>query len=77
MSISFFDDLGGLFLHFGRLASLGLLSRSSEAEHNPKMSISYFDDLGGLFCILADFCCLDCSANHQKLNISKNEHLIF
>ena len=49
MSISFFDDLGGLFLHFGQLLLLGLHGRSSEVECNPKMSISFFDDLGGLF----------------------------
>ena len=46
MSISFFDDLGGLLSHFGWLSLLG---RSSEFVHNPKMSISFFDDLGGLF----------------------------
>ena len=48
MSISLFDDLGGLFLHFGRLSLLGLLGRSSEVESNPKMNISFFDDLGDL-----------------------------
>ena len=49
MSISFFDDLGGLFLHFTQLSSLGSLGLSSEVECNPKMNISFFDDLGGLF----------------------------
>ena len=49
MSISFFDDLGGLFLHFGHLLLLGSLGQSSEVEHNIKMSFSFFDDLGGLF----------------------------
>ena len=49
MSISFFDDLGGIFLHFGQLSSLGSISQPSEVECNPKMSISFFDDLGGLF----------------------------
>ena len=48
MSIWFFDDLGGLFMHFGQLSLLRLLGQSSEVEHNPKMSISFFDDLGGL-----------------------------
>ena len=49
MSISFFDDLGGLSLHFGQLLSLRSLSQSSEVEHNPKLSISFFDEFGGLF----------------------------
>ena len=49
MSISFFDNLGGLFLHFGQLLLLRFLGQSSEVEHNPKTSISFFDDLGGLF----------------------------
>ena len=69
MSILCCDDLGGLFLHFGQLSSLGSLSRSSEVEHSPKMSISFFDDLGGLFDILVDFCHSDHSAYHQKLNV--------
>ena len=47
MSISFFDDIG-LFLHFGRLSSLGSFSQLSEVDHNPKMSISFFNDLGDL-----------------------------
>ena len=56
MSISFFDDFGGLFLHLGCLSSLRLLGQSSEVEHNSKTSISFFDDLGGLFFyILLDF----------------------
>ena len=33
------------------------------------MSISFFDDLGGLFHILVNFCHLDRSTNHQKLNV--------
>ena len=33
------------------------------------MSISVFDDLGGLFHILVNFCHLDCSSDHQKLNV--------
>ena len=49
MSISFFDDLGGLLSHFGWLLLLRSLGRSSEVERNPKMSILFFDDLGGLF----------------------------
>ena len=48
-SISFFDDLGGLFLHFSWFLLLGSLGWSSEVECNPKPSISFFDDLGGLF----------------------------
>ena len=48
-SISFFDDLGGLFSHFSQVSSVRSLSRSSEVEHNPKLSISFFNDLGGLF----------------------------
>ena len=43
-SISFFDDLGDLFLHFGQLLLLRSLGQSSEVEHNPKMSISFFKD---------------------------------
>ena len=42
MNISFFDDLGGLFLHFSHRLSLRSLGRSSEVECNPKMSISFF-----------------------------------
>ena len=49
MNILFFNDLGGLFLHFSHRLSLGLLGRSSEVEHNPKMNILFLDDLGGLF----------------------------
>ena len=49
MNISFFDDLGGLFLHFSHHSSLGSLGQSSEVECNPKMNILFFDDLGGLF----------------------------
>ena len=44
MSISFFDDLGGLFSHSNRLSLLGSLSRSSEVECNPKTNISFFED---------------------------------
>ena len=69
MSISNFDDLLGLFLHFGQLLSLTLLSQSSEVERNPKMSISFFDDLGDIFCILVNFHHSDHLADHQKLNI--------
>ena len=43
MSISFFDDLGGLFSHFGQLLSLGSLIQSSEVECNPKTNISFFE----------------------------------
>ena len=42
MSISFFNDLGGLLSHFGWLSLLRLLSRSPEVEHNPKPSIWLF-----------------------------------
>ena len=49
MNISFFDDLGGLFAHFGQRLSLGSFGQSSEIEHNPKTNSSFFDDLGGLF----------------------------
>ena len=38
-----------MFLCFGQHFLLGLLSRSSEVEHNPKMNILFFNDLGGLF----------------------------
>ena len=48
LSILFFDDLGGLFLHFSPLLLLGSLGQSSEVERNIKMSFSFFDDLGGL-----------------------------
>ena len=44
MSISFFDDLGGLFSHFSQLLSLRSLRQSSEVELNPKTSISLFED---------------------------------
>ena len=51
MSISFFDDLGGLFSHFCQLSSLRSLGRSSEVDRNPKKNISFFEDffpiLGG------------------------------
>ena len=69
MSISLFDDLGGLLSHFGQLLFLGLLSQSSEVEHNPKTSISSYEDLGAFFHISVDFCHSDRSADHQKLNI--------
>ena len=49
MSISFFDDLGVLFLHFSLLLLLGSLGHSSEVKHNIKMNFSIFNDLGGLF----------------------------
>ena len=51
MNILFFDDLGGLFhiLCFGGHFLLGLLGRSSEVEHNPKLNILFINDLGGLF----------------------------
>ena len=49
MNILFFDDLGGLFLHFSHCSSLRSLSQSSEIEHNPKTNILFFNDLGGLF----------------------------
>ena len=48
-TISFVDDLGGLFSNFGQLSLLGSLSQSSEIERNPKTNISVFNDLGGLF----------------------------
>ena len=44
MSISFFDNLVAIFLHFWQHLSLRMLGRSSEVECNPKMSISFFDD---------------------------------
>ena len=51
MSISFFDELGGLFSHFGQLLSLRSLIQSSEVECNPKTNISFFEiffqSLGG------------------------------
>ena len=48
MSISSYDNIGGLFSHFTQILSLQSLSWSSEIEHNPKPSISFFDDLGDL-----------------------------
>ena len=48
-TISFVDDLEGLFSHFGQRSSLRSLGQSSEIECNPKMNISFFNDLGGLF----------------------------
>ena len=41
-TISVFDDLGGLFSHFGQCLLLGLLGQSSEIERNPKMNIYIF-----------------------------------
>ena len=57
-----------MFLCFGQHFLLGLLSRSSEVERNPKMNILFFDVLGGLFCVLVNVICSDRSADHQKLN---------
>ena len=48
MSISFFDDLGGLFA-FWLTFIIQIAWPIIKVEHNPKMSISFFDDLGGLF----------------------------
>ena len=76
-SISFFDDFGGLFLHFSRLLLLGSLGQSLEVERNPKMSISSYDDLGGLFHISVEFHHSECSADHQKLNVSKTSISFF
>ena len=77
MSISFFDDVGGLFSHFSQLSSLRLLGQSSEVECNPKLSISFFDDLGAFFHILVNFCPSDHSTNHQKLNFIQKPTLNF
>ena len=77
MSISLFDDLGGILPHFGQLSLLGLLSQSSEVERNPKMSISFYDDLGALFHISVEFRRSDHSADHQKLNVIQNQAFHF
>ena len=76
-TISFVDDLRGLFSHFGQRSLLRLLGQSSEIEHNPKMNISFFDDLGELLCILVNIRCLVCSANHQKLNVIQKQTFHF
>ena len=68
MSISFFDDLGGLLSHFGWLSLLGLLGWSPEVECNPKMSISfYWLERGGLWGSSPS----TSPADHQKLNVIK------
>ena len=77
MNISFFDDLGGLFSHFGQHSLPGLLSQSPEIERNPKMNISFFDDLGAFFHILVNIHCLDCLADHQKLNVIQKQTFHF
>ena len=74
MYISFFDDLGGLFLHFSHRSLLRSLGRSSEVKRNPKMSISfYWLQRGGRWGLSPS----TSPADHQKLNESKNEHFIF
>ena len=65
ISISVFDDLTAIS-HFMQLASLRSLNQSSEVECNPKG-----------FCISGNFCHLDCSANHQKLNVIQKWALVF
>ena len=47
-TISFADDLGAFFAHFGQRSLLRSLGQSSEIECNAKMNISFFYDLGGL-----------------------------
>ena len=76
MNVSFFGDFGGLFSNFGRLLLLGLLSRSSEIEHNPKTNISFFDDLGGLFSHFGQHLLLGSLSQSSEIE-SKNEHFIF
>ena len=66
MNISFFDDLGGLFLHFSHCLSLGSLGRSSEVKHNPKMSLSFFWLEKGVRWGLSPS---TSPADHQKLNV--------
>ena len=78
MSISVFDNLAAIFSHFRWFVLLRSLCQSSEVECNPKTSISFFDDFLAIsFCILVDFCCLDCSPDHQKLNIIQKWAFIF
>ena len=63
-----------VFLCFSQHFLLGLLSQSSEVEHNWKTNILFFNDLGGLFsffCILVNVLCSDHAADHQKLNVIK------
>ena len=69
MSISLFDDLGGLLSHFSWLSLLRLLSQLSEVEHNPKTSIHLMMTKGAFFCISVTVRRLDHSADHQKLNV--------
>ena len=47
ISITYFDDLGSLYLHFDRLSSVRSLSRSSEVERNLKAHISFLFWGGG------------------------------
>ena len=61
-----------MFLCFGQHFLLGFLSQSSEVEHNCKTNILFFDALEGpflFFCVSVNIFCLDCSADHQKLNV--------
>ena len=44
-----------MFLCFGQHFLLGLLSRSSEVEHNQKTNILFFDALGGPFLVFFVF----------------------
>ena len=74
MSISLFDDLGGILPHFGQLSLLGLLSQYSKVEHNPKMSILFFFlERGGGWGSSP----LTTLADHQKLNIIQNRAFYF
>ena len=49
MSISFCDDLGGLFCILVDFHHSDCLANHQKLEHNPKTSISFFDDLKGPF----------------------------
>ena len=57
-----------IFSHFGQHFLPGLLGRSSEVEHNPKI-FRWLRGPFSFFCVLVDVFCSDRSADHQKLNV--------
>ena len=72
MNIWFFDDLGGLFhffafwsMFFARIAWL-IIRSWTKNEH---FIFWWLRGPFSFFCILVDVFCLDCLADHQKLNI--------
>ena len=69
MSISFFDDLGGLFAFW-----LTFVTQIAQPNHQKlnviqKWEFIFWWLMGPLFAFQLSFHHSDCSANHQKLNI--------